>query len=269
MFNEATLSTERLFEDNNVISLTLGLPSNDIANMGPYHFSFSPEIEYLMKTLAKKVLADNITKIAIIHMDAPFEYENYKHFVKYFEAGGGQIVADESIIRGSTDFRTPIQKVKYSNPQGLMIAAHTGELVSILKQLKELNLDKLPKYGIHAAEAPVIISQAADIAEGLIYPYPADKNQSNSAIEYARLYKERYNFDPDPYSSNVYDSLNILVNAIEQCGYENTACVQQKLATIKDYPGANGLLSVDERGVGMYKEIMLKTIKKGTFQKLE
>ena len=51
MCNEATLSTESLFEDNKVIALTIGVPSNNIANMGSYHFSFSPEIEYLMKKI--------------------------------------------------------------------------------------------------------------------------------------------------------------------------------------------------------------------------
>ena len=267
--NEATLSTEGLFEDNNVISITIGLPSNEIANMGSHHFSFSPEIEYLMETIAEKIIENGIKEVAVIHMNAPFESENYKHFVKHFEEKGGVIVADEAIVRGSTDFRTPVQKVKEVNPEALMLVAHTGELINILKQLKELGLNELPKFGIHAAEAPSVIREAADVAEDLIYPYPADKTEIESAREYAGKYKKMYNFDPDPYSSNVYDSLNILVKSIDQCGYENTACVQQKLASVKDYAGANGLLSVDERGVGTYKEIMLKTVKNGEFVSFE
>jgi len=269
MCNEAVLSTESLFENNKVIALTIGLPSNSIANMGPYHFSFSPEIKYLMSAIAKKAKDGGVNKIAIVYMYAPFETENHNHFIKYFKEAGGIIVADESIERGTTDFRTPIQKVKNKNPDAIFIAAHTNELISILKQLKEAGIDDLPKYGIHAAEAPVILSDAADLAEGLIYPYPADKTQSQSAIDYAKKYEEKYHFAPDPYSSNTYDSLKILVSAIKDCGYNNKECVLEKLSSIKNYPGANGLLSVDARGVGTYKKIMLKTVKDGKFIRLK
>jgi branched-chain amino acid transport system substrate-binding protein len=266
---EVAIPTEHLFEDNKVIALTVGLPPNKVANMGPYHFSFSPEIEYLMKALAKEVRDENISKIAVVYMNDEFAMENRNHFIKYFQEFGGEVVADEAIERGTTDFRTPILKIKSKNPEAIFIGAHSGELINILRQLKELGLENLPKYGIHATESPVILSEAADLAEGLIYPYPAEKNQSQSAIDYARKYREMYNQDPDPYSANVYDSLKILVGAIEVCGYENKDCVLQKLSTIKDYPGANGLLSVDERGVGTYKEIMLKIVKNGKFEKLQ
>jgi branched-chain amino acid transport system substrate-binding protein len=267
--NEVVLASEHLFEDNKVVALTIGLPSSKIANMGPYHFSFSPEIEYLMKSLAKKVRDDNISKIAVVYINKPFEVENRNHFIKYFKEFGGEVVADEAIERGTTDVRTPILKIKSKNPEAIFIGAHSGELINILRQLKELGLENLPKYGIHATENPVILSEAADLSDGLIYPYPAEKTQSQSAIDYARKYREMYNLDPDPYSANVYDSLKILVGTIEVCGYENKDCVLQKLSTIKDYPGANGLLSVDERGVGTYKEIMLKIVKNGKFEKLQ
>lgn len=264
--NESSLSSEKLFENNKVISLTIGLPSNDIANMGAYHFSFSPEIEYLMTTIAQEMINKGHMKVAVIHMDAPFENENYKQFVKHYTALGGQIVADESAIYGTTDFRTQILKMKNANPDSLMLAAHTANLTNILKQLKEQNISTLPKYGIHAAETPDILKNVADIAEGLIYPYPADRNEIASAKAYYAKYKQTYNFDADPYSSNVYDSFNILVDAINKCGYDNVSCVQQKFSNLKDYNGANGLLSVDSRGVGTYKSIMLKTIKDGKFE---
>ena len=268
MCNESSLASEKLFEYNKVISITIGLPSNDIANMGPYHFSFSPEIEYLMKTIASEMIKNGNKKVAVIHMAAPFENENYNQFVKHYKALGGEIVADESAVKGTTDFRTSILKMKSANLDSLMLIAHTGELNNILKQLKEQNISQLPKYGIHAAETPLLLTGAGDIAEGMIYPYPADRSTINSAKAYYQKYKEAYNFDADPYSSNVYDSFKILVGAIKECGYDNTACVQKKLASVKNYNGANGLLSVDGRGVGTYKEIMLKIVKNGKFEQL-
>ncbi|MCX6716071.1 MAG: ABC transporter substrate-binding protein [Candidatus Taylorbacteria bacterium] len=265
--NEASLATEKLFEDNQVISMTIGLPSNNIANMGPYHFSFSPEIEYLMKTLAKAMIDRNLKRVAIIHIVSPFQEENYRHFVKYFTEYGGQIVADQGEISGTTDFKSSILKIKQAKPDSLMLAAYTGDLNNILKGLNVQGLLDLPKFTIHAAENSVLLEEKT-LGEGLIYPYPADQTQNTSAKIYADLYLARYNATPDPYSANVYDSLNILVAAIKKCGYENKECVRSELAGLKNYPGANGNLSVDERGVGTYKEIMLKTLKNGQFQSL-
>ncbi|MDD4990336.1 MAG: penicillin-binding protein activator [Candidatus Pacebacteria bacterium] len=266
--NESSLASEKVFEDNKVISLTIGLPSNDIANMGPYHFSFSPEIEYLMKTISDEMISNGFKKAAVIHVDAPFQNENYKQFVKHYKELGGEIVADESAVAGAMDFRTSILKMKSANPDSLMLIAHTGDLNNILKQLKEQGIDKLPKYGIHAAETPVLLQGAADIAEGLVYPYPADRNEVASAKSYYDRYKEKYNFDADPYSSNVYDSFKILLTAIDKCGYDNVSCVQEEFASLQNYNGANGILSVDDRGVGTYKSIMLKTVKSGKFEKV-
>ena len=216
--NEATLATENLFEDNKVLSLTIGLPSNKIADMGEYHFSFSPEIEYLMKKITSKISDDGHKKIAIIHMSATFENENYVQFVKHTKESGANIVEDQAAIKGATDFRANILKLKEANPEAIMIIAHTTELVNILNQMEELRIGDIPKYGIHAAESPVLLINAKETSEGLTFPYPADKSEITSAREYNIKYKQMYNLDVDPYSANAYDSLNILVNVINDCG---------------------------------------------------
>ena len=266
--NESTLATEHLFEDNKVISVSIGLPSNKIAEMGPYHFSFSPEIEYLMKTLSQEVVAKNMHRVAVVHITSAMEEENYVNFVKHFKDLGGTIVADEVAPKGTTDFRDVVLKIKQSQPDSIVIMAYReGELNTLLKQLSDAGLGNLPKFGIHAVQTPAILN-VRDLAEGLIYPYPADKTTNESAAEYARMYREQYNADPDISSSNTYDSLRIFVSAIEKCGYSSTECVRDSIAHLNNYQGANGRLSLDERGVGTYKEIMLKVIHGGTFEKL-
>lgn len=266
--NESAAATERLFEDNKVISISIGLPSRQIANMGPYHFSFSPEIDLMMKTMASKISSGGHKKVGIIYINSVFQKENHDRFIERAAENGLQIVADESALTGSSDFRTELTKIKNTNPDSLMLIAHTADLVNILKQLKDVGLAGLPKYGIHAAESGMLTKNEG-LAEGLIYPYPADREEIPSAKSFYDEYKELYNADSNPYSSNTFDSLNILVSSIKKCGYENVDCVQKELASLKNYSGANGLLSVDSRGVGTYEKIMLKTVKDNKFVKLK
>ena len=267
--NESAAATEQLFEDNKVISISIGLPSRQIANMGPYHFSFSPEIDLMMKTMASKISSDGYKKVGIIYINSVFQKENHDRFLERAAENGLQIVADESALTGSSDFRTGLAKIKNTNPDSLMLIAHTADLVNILKQLNDAGLSGLPKYSIHAAESALLTKNNDGLAEGLIYPYPADREEVSSAKSFYDEYKELYNADSNPYSSNTFDSLNILVSSIKKCGYENVDCVQKELASLKNYSGANGLLSVDSRGVGTYEKIMLKTVQDNKFVKLK
>jgi branched-chain amino acid transport system substrate-binding protein len=262
MCNEASISTETLFEDNGVMSISIGLPSNRIANMGPNHFTFSPEIEYLMKDITSNMQSKNFKRVGIIHMQGAFEDENYKHFVKYFKDNGGTIVADEAVVKGLGDFKTSVLKIKESNPDSLMIVAHGGDFNNILKEMNVQGVNNLPKFGIHAIQGPITDYK---LAEGIIYAYPKDKLANDAGQDYALKYKNKYGVDADLTSANVYDAFNILKDSIAVCGYENKDCVRNKLASLNNYQGANGSLSVDSRGVGMYKELMLKAIKDGKF----
>ena len=65
--NEVSIPTENIFDENKVVSLTTGLPDSKIANMGEYHFSYLPEIKFLMEELAKySYYTSNNRRIAII-----------------------------------------------------------------------------------------------------------------------------------------------------------------------------------------------------------
>ena len=267
--NESSAATEKIFEYNKVISISIGLPSKQIANMGPYHFSFSPEIDLMMKTIANKISLDGNGKVGVIYINSVFQKENHDRFMEHLLENNLKVVADESALTGSSDFRTQLIKIKEAKPDSLMLIAHTADLVNILKQLNDTGLSHLPKYGIHAAESGALTKNNDGLAEGLIYPYPASRDEILSAKSFYDEYKKLYQTDSNPYSSNAFDSLNILVLSIKQCGYDNTDCVQNKLATLRNYLGANGSLTVDSRGVGTYEKIMLKVVKDNKFVKLK
>ena len=184
--NSATLSTDKLFEDNKVISISIGLPSNQIANMGPYHFAFSPELEILMTRMAGYVSGRGYKKVAVIHTVSSMEQETYSTFVKHFTADGGEIVSDQSVTKGQIDFRDVLVKIKSAKPEAIMISVYGPDLVSLLKQMNDFNLLALPKFGIHAIQSPDL-KDVMNLAEGIIYPYPSDNNVTASAENYTEL----------------------------------------------------------------------------------
>jgi len=265
--NASTVATEQLFEDNQIISLTTGLPNEQIANMGDFHFSFLPEIGLLKKHLTRYIINEkNINKLAVIYLNDEFGEELRSKFHKFYTEAGGQIVAEESFVKGSADVKTQLEKIKQTNPEAIFIAAYSNDLIAILKELEELGLGDLPKFGSHAVESPDIIQNVPDLAAGIIYPQPRSGGELfQSTRDYIKRHEIEFGYYPDPYSAAVYDSFNILYAAIKECGYENKDCVRRQLSSVKSYKGANGMLTVDKRGVASFDQVRLRTVRDGEF----
>ncbi|MEI7960797.1 MAG: penicillin-binding protein activator [archaeon] len=262
--NESVIPTEKLFEENKVISLTAGQPNNKIANMGKYHFAYLPEIQYVMKQLAQYAYSKWDRKIAILYIKGDYGYENYFYFKKYFTELGGEVVAEELTNIDSTDAKIQLTKIKSANPDSILLATHGASLINALTQMEVLGLNKIDRYGINAFETPQVLASVPDLAEGVVYPTPADSSMPNSVNEYSANYMKKYGVVKDIYSANAFDSFNILYSAIKFCS-KDSDCVLTKISTIKNYAGANGILNIDERGVGYYPKYTLKTVKDGNF----
>ncbi|MDQ5968882.1 MAG: branched-chain amino acid transport system substrate-binding protein [Patescibacteria group bacterium] len=265
----AVVATEKLYEDNGVITLTAGVPSEQIANMGENHFTFSPEIKYMMEALSGYVRQNNFSRIGIIYVKDAFGEENYNKFKGNFESNGGTVVAAEGVEKGSMDLRTQILKVKAANPDSIFIALTGGSIVAALKEIETQGLGNVPKFAIHGFQTVDVLNGAKNEAEGVIYPYPSSNVSTKKIEDYAVKYFNKYAQPVELYSSNVYDSFNVLVNAIVKCGYDDNKCVQKNIKDTKNYDGVNGTVSLDTRGVATFQQILLKTVKDGKFQNLK
>ena len=270
--NQVTIPTQNLFEKNKVISMETGLPNRQIAQMSSPHFSLLPEIGYFMKALVDYIYSHNdISKmhLAIIRLSDAYGQENFETFKQVFEDRGGKIVADETITSNSTDMKTQLTKIKASNPDSIMLITYGPNLIEVLKEMNQLGMNNLKKYGIVALESLLLLQTVPKLAEGVIYPVPTTKNNVSSVSDFKNRYKSEFGTANDVYSANAYDSLKILVSSIRSCGYDNYDCVTKKLLNINGYQGANGVLSVDSRGVANYDSIMIKTVKNGQFIPIE
>ncbi len=263
--NESVIPTEAIFEQNKVISLTTGQPNTKIAEMGSYHFAYLPEIKTSMRELAREAYLLGSKKIGIIYIEGDYGYENYYYFKKYFEENGGEVVDLEMISQANNDFPTLLVKIKEKKPDSILLAVYGANLVSLLQQMEKFGMNSLKRYSINAFETPLVIKEVPIFAEGIIYPAAKGKDQTNASIEYYKKFSEKYGAAPDIYSGNVRDYIKILSSSIKECGKNNCDCVLYKLASIKNYPGTNGTFSVDERGVGIYDSVMLRTVKDGKF----
>ncbi|PIN74535.1 hypothetical protein COV18_06555 [Candidatus Woesearchaeota archaeon CG10_big_fil_rev_8_21_14_0_10_37_12] len=259
-------ATMDYYEQNNAIYLITGLGIDNYVNQGKYGFVLLGEVKELMKSLAKHSYSQGDKHIGIIYLDDDYGRENAKYFEQYFTDLGGAITTQENFPAGEKDFRTQLTKIKATQPDAIMIIALGPPIVNMLKQLEEIGF-KGNKYGIRNAEDTEVITAAGELIEGIIFPSTFDPVDTQVEQWFAQRYLEKYNEPHEAVAANAFDSFNILLDAINACGQE-VECVRGYILNVKDYQGASGTFSVNEKGTAT-RNIKIRTVVDGKLMFLE
>jgi branched-chain amino acid transport system substrate-binding protein len=135
-------------------------------------------------------------------------------------------------------------------------------MVGIVKQAHELGLE-MPMLTWNLFQDPAVL-QLDKLAENVVFTFPEDPRDLPVKSAFKKHFQEAFGSEPSLYAANAYDSYKILANAVKRCG-KDKECIKNQLYAVKDYEGANGFITVDERGVGQRAEVSLKTVKNGAF----
>ncbi|MEK6888615.1 MAG: ABC transporter substrate-binding protein [Nanoarchaeota archaeon] len=121
---------------------------------------------------------------------------------------------------------------------------------------------------MRSAEDPVLMRNAGELANELIYTYPFNaESESGEAKKFTKKFEAKYNAKPDAYSAEGYEGFKLTALAFIECGKDNE-CIKDYLTNLKDYESVFGSLSFDENGDVEYKFFM-KTVRNGSFVVLE
>lgn len=262
MISSNVLAIAPIAEKNKVIVISPGASSPKITNAGDYIFRNWPSDSLQGKDnamIAKKMKWKNI---AILKVNNDYGLGLSKAFKNNLDKDI-KIVIEETYTQGEKEFKTILQKIKESNPDGIYLLAYPQEIPIILKQSHELNF-KTVFLGTETFENKKIIEQAGEGAEGIIYTFPKAPDVNEAKVKIFReKYRARYNEDIGTPADVAYDALHLIVQAIE-ANTNNVNEVKKFLYNTRNYNGASGEFSIDENGDAI-KSFDLKTVKNGNF----
>lgn len=260
-----TLGAAPVAEETKVILFSPGSGSPDITQAGEYIFRNFPSDATSGSKVAMEALARGDKKIAIIAEQTDYSQAVKEVFKKAFTTSGGTITAEESFASDSTDFQTPIAKMKASNPDALYIIAQTpAKYGLVLKQTKAAGMEQ-QIYTNEFANTKEILTGYGKEIEGAIYAEPRfDENAPRAADLLSKIQTKYGAIDgglPPVYFATTYDGVHILKESLEKCG-EDTSCIKDALYQVKDREGTAGKLTIDLNGDAQF-EYTLKQIKDG------
>jgi branched-chain amino acid transport system substrate-binding protein len=223
----------------------------------------------LLAEFAQRTL--KVKKLAILSdVAAPYSVGLAQYVREPFVAEGGEIVGEEKYTGGDKDFKAQLTKIKGMNPEAILVPGYYNDVGLIVAQARQLGIT-VPLFGGDGWEAPELIQIAgADALVGTYYStHFSPESTDPLSQKFVAAYKAKYSGKvPDAMAALGYDSVLVLVDAIKRAGSTDGQAVRDALAATKDFPGATGNTTLDEKRDAAKPAVVI-TVKDGKFQYLE
>jgi len=255
---QSAIAILSLLNNDYVISISPGAPDNELSKPNDYFFRTRIPNKSETKKIVDFLVSKGISKVAMYTARNTFGQSYHDSFASQFINAGGKIVFDDGSTDYQVDFKTDLLKIKEKNPQAIFLVPASRQQMGIfVKQAREIGINILFVGGA-VTEQQDLLDAAGDAANGIIYPYVSPKDMK-IFDEYVAAYRKI----PSMEALNGYDAFNILFEEIQGCNGDKE-CVRGRLNNLKDFNGAEGLISFDENGDSQ-TVLELKQVKAGKF----
>jgi branched-chain amino acid transport system substrate-binding protein len=183
-------------------------------------------------------------------------------FRKSFTQSGGTITAEVAYAAKDTDFRSQLSVIKNGQPQGIYVPGYYQEAGLIAKQARDLGIT-VPLMGGDGWDDPQLLKIAGAAAEGNYFSnhYSVDSTAPQSR-KFVDAYVKRYGEKPNALAALGYDSLKILVAAMEKAKSLSGPDLRDAIAATKNFPAVTGTITLNAERNAVKPAVVLQ-IEKG------
>lgn len=220
----------------------------------------------------------NVKKVVLVYdnKDVVSKTQATQDFPPLLKERKIEIDTTLTFVTGDVDFSAQVTKVKFANPDAIVLSAVQYEGANFVKEVRRQGLKQPVVMGI-GSSAWGFIRQGGEAVEGVVMPaYFWLGNPDPRAQAFIKNFRERKQHDPPHYTASVYDTVYILKKVIEESGVTNRPEQKQEdrkkirdhLAKLKNFPGITGKTSIRPDG-DADKEIYVVQVTKGEFLRIE
>lgn len=219
---------------------------------------------------AQYLLSVGIKKVATIHDKKSYGQGLVTEFAKAFTAGGGTVVAAETINPEDDSFAAVISKVKGAGPEAVYYGGEYPQAGPLSKQMKAAGL-KVPVMGgdgIFSGEFIKLGGTNGDLATSVGAPVETLASAKPFVEGYkAAGFAEGY----EAYGAYSYDAANAIIKALQTSLASATDAKSAREATIKamasvSFEGATGKVAFDEFGDSVSRVLTVYAVTGGKWE---
>ncbi|TGE32173.1 ABC transporter substrate-binding protein [Desulfosporosinus sp. Sb-LF] len=192
---------------------------------------------------------------------------------KFFTDSFKQLTGDNDAIvgvanynTGDQDFSAQLTNLKAKNPDVIFAPGNFTESSLIIKQARQLGI-KAPFIGGDTWEVPEFIEVGKEAVEGATFStfFTSEKPITPESEKFlAEFRKANPGVEPAAVTALGYDAYITILDAIKRANSADPVKIKEQLAKTKDFPGAAGMITLDENGDAV-KDAVIKQVKNGKF----
>lgn len=260
-----------IYQENGIIEISPSSSHPDYAGIGDYIFrnntiiskEGAASVDIAINDLGKK----NIGIISIMTDWGTNTSQIIKDLIEESDQPGVKVVAHEEVMEGSDDYTPAITKLNEAGADVIICCGMYNLVAPVAKQCKQIN-DEIAIVGFSNAYSQQLIELGGEAVEGVCFPVIFFSESEDPAVkEYVDTFTKEYGAAPSALTSQAYDSVGMLLTAIENAGTVESEKVKEELYNV-EYDGVTGDTKFDENG-DVDKEFVKVTIENGKFVKMK
>lgn len=266
MFSSTTLSIAPLAQKNKIVLLSPTASSEKVPKTGDFVFSIYPSDSYdgkFVGNFTSSSLQKKTAVVMFVQADAMVSVKNA--FMETFRELGGKVLLDEGYAPKTDDFRSILTKIKSVKPEVIFIPGYLEETAKIVTQAKEIGIES-QFITISTAYDEKLFSLATNASEGLILsaPFYEQTSKQPEIVAFQEAFKKKYGEMPNVWAAYGYDSLNIIISAINNSISSNIP-LNVALGKLKNFSGVTGDTTLSNERM-VEKQLRIMIVKDNTFK---
>jgi branched-chain amino acid transport system substrate-binding protein len=235
----------------------------------PWVFATSPTDRMVVENLLTEFRDKKLNKLSLIYSVDAFGQSGGTITKELAAQYGVQIVAEETFGPQDVNMSPQLLRIKNAQPQAMLIwSANPGPSL-VMRNAAELGMT-LPLYASYASGSRQFLAQTGPAAEGSFVPsyrivspetLPDSDPLKQPLIAFSKVYKDRWNIDPDQTSGHSYDVMQMLNEALKNAkGPLTRKSLRDALENVS-INGANGIRHLspqDHRGLDKTTVVMMQ-----------
>jgi ABC-type branched-subunit amino acid transport system substrate-binding protein len=252
MISPAVLAAGPYVAERGAILISPSATSPEIANQEWRKFAFRtcPSDVLQGAAMAQLIIDGGYKKVATFVVDNTYG-AGIEEVVKEKLAGKAEIVSTTRYDLAKLDYLTELQIVKDRNPDAVIHVGYHDDAQIVYKQSLQLGLDSaqwIASEGIYS-DYTLEMAEAADFMEkAVIGTSPTAPEGLAAYDELAAAYEAEFGIPPGVYVDTVYDATKMVLQAIEEVGYDAAKISDALIQIGQNYQGTSGTITFSSNG---------------------
>lgn len=239
--SSVAMTAAPIYDENQVVNISPSASHPDFSSIGDFIFRNNSVISYEAATGLDIATSDlGHSRIGVLSILTDWGTST-SSFINDLAASmdGVDIVHHEEVLETLSDFSTAITNFEVAEAEVIIVAGMYSTLAPLMIQYRQINPD-MDFIGFSNAYSFLLIDIAGEAAEGLRFPASFfDGSTEPLVADFVNEFQERFGMVPSSLTAQAFDSVGMLLEAIEAAGTTYGPAVRDALLGIT-YNGVTG-----------------------------